>query len=119
MNILEIFPISLVASNADGQMYQKVYVNPELLDQIGQYMKLLWQIELNDTAGINEKKVNSESPIIECGIACNLNVSCDGFFFAEDTCSTFQVNITFIHLYFYNLLVKAKALLIKRDNESF
>jgi len=73
--------INIVASNADGQMYQKVYVNPEHLDQIG----------------INDKKVNSKSPIIECGIACNLNVSCNGFFFAEDTCRTFQLDFAILH----------------------
>ena len=46
-----------------------------------------------DNTGINEKKVNSESPIIDCGIGCNLDVSCNGFFYAENTCSTFEVNI--------------------------
>ena len=68
-------------------MYQQVYVNPELLDQIGKYILLVRRKRIfhyKDNAGINEKKVNSESPIIECGISCNLNDSCNGFFFRRE-----------------------------------
>ena len=56
---------------------------------------------------MNDKTVNSKSPIIECGIACNLNVSCNGFFFAQETCRTFQVNKTFINLCSYKLVGKS------------
>ena len=42
-------------------------------------------------AGISETKINSKSSIIECGIACNSDISCNGFIHEEIACSKFKV----------------------------